>query len=301
MSTQVVDRSTGISGTDIAAIVGVSPHKTRFSVYAEKRGLVDPNIAFKQTPRMRVGKFQEPTIVRLFEEDFAPLKVTWLDKLQRHPTEELVIGSPDGVTSAEPGFEAKTAGLDQAWRWGAEDTDVVPEEYLLQAHWYMLLTQRPSWWIAALIGGDRFKAFLLHADAELGGVLLDEAKKFWRDHIVAGRQPELDHSDAAAAYLCKLYPNATPKEVREATPAELELMREYTRVQKEFKFLAQRKAGLSNQVKELIGGSYGIAGDGMKAIWYDVKGSTYSVTREPGRTLKLTDKRRSEDVDEPHD
>lgn len=300
---EIIARETGLGGTDIAAILGLSHYRKPWDVYAEKRGLAEP---FTPTPRMRIGLAQQPTVVRLFTEETG-VPVDWFDQTIRHPKIPYVIGTPDGFVCPGgpepheetyvddptlPGFEAKTAGLDQAWRWG-EEADDVPEEYLIQCQWYMLVTGRPTWWIAALIGGDRFIAKLLTADEDLQAELLDAGTKFWKKHIELGIQPDLDIGRSAKNYLKKMYPHAT-KEVRDATPSELEAMREMARVQQEIKFLADRKELLKMQLEDAIGTKYGISGEGLKAIWYDTKESTYQVTRQAGRTFKLTDKRRSD-------
>ncbi len=291
---EVVARESGIGGTDIGAIVGVSHFRKPWDVYAEKRGLAEP---FEPSPRMKIGLAQQPTIVKLFEDE-TDHKVQWADVTVRHPKLHWAIGTPDGYiepcgeTELPPGFEAKTAGLDQAWRWGEEQDDV-PEEYLVQCQWYMLVTGRKSWWIAALIGGDRFRTHLLQADEGLQGELIEAGARFWNRHVEQGIQPDLDTGRAARNYLKRMYPTAT-KEVREATPAELEEMRELSQVQGEIKMLAERKDLLKMRLESAIGSKYGVQGEGLKAIWYETKETTYTTTRPAGRVFKLTDKRRND-------
>jgi predicted phage-related endonuclease len=62
----MTDRSQGVSGTEVAALFGMSPYLTRMGLYARKKGLV-PEV--EPTQRMRIGKLQEPVVVQLFEED----------------------------------------------------------------------------------------------------------------------------------------------------------------------------------------------------------------------------------------
>ena len=292
LALEPVSRDSGIGGSDIAAIVGLSPHRTKWDVYADKRGLSDP---FEPSMRMKMGKLLEPTICQLYADETGD-KVAWFDKTIRHRHRPWIIGTPDGfVVDQRKGFEAKTAGLDQAWRWG-ENQDDVPEEYLVQCQWYMLLTGNGEWDLAALIGGDRFRIHHLEADEDLQGTLAEEAEYFWNECIVGGKQPDFDHGRAARAYVKKLYPTAG-KTVREATLSELEVMRELAGVNKELSYLGKRKQTLVTRMESLVGPDYGVESreEGLRAIWYQTKESSYQVHRAAGRVFKLTDKRRGDD------
>ena len=312
---ETVSRESGIGGTDIAAIVGVSPYKTRWDVYADKRGLAEP---VEVTTRMKVGILQQPTVVRLYEEETGDI-VAWSDETIRHPKEEWIVGTPDGFIAHEPGpgellfkkdgsrrliveleapgFEAKTAGLDQAWRWG-ENQDDIPEEYIIQCQWYMVLTGRKRWVVAALIGGDRFRFHVLDADEEFQAMLVREGERFWKEYVARGKQPDFDHGRSARAYIKRLFPTAS-KTVREAGAVELEAMRELAGVNRELSYLDKRKATLVTRIESMIGSDYAIESreEGLKAIWYGQKESTYQVTRPAGRVFRLYDKRRGNDDD----
>lgn len=282
-------RAQGISGTEVAALVGMSPYLTKFGLYAKKKGLVADTI---QTPRMRMGKMLEPVVVKLFEED-SGLKVDWKDELIEHPKEPLVIGTPDGLVGDDAGFEAKTAGLDRAWDWGDEGTDMIPRQYIIQSQYYSMLTGRKKWYLAALIGGSDFRKFELTADEELQGYLLEEVRRFWKDHIEADVAPPVDGSEEANEALVKLYPSPT-EGIREATDAEAEAIVGLTQLAKEMKFLDERKELLRNQLKQSIGFSKGLTSPYGKASWSETKASTYTVERKIGRSLRVTGKRGEE-------
>lgn len=284
-----VQRNTGLGGTDVAAIVGLSPYKKPWDVYADKRGLSEP---FEQTERMRIGIAQQPTIVSLFEARTGR-KVTWFDKTIRHPKVSFIIGTPDGLLEEDAGFEAKTAGIDQAWRWGVEQDDL-PEEYLIQCQWYMLLTGRPRWSVAALIGGDRFVVHELAEDKDFQSMLYERAERFWVQHIEKGIQPEFDGAESIKSYLLRMFPRADGKIVRDATPVEYEAMREYLSLNRELKQLETAKEVCGQRLKAAIADKYGIEAEGLRAIWYETQESSYMVTRPAGRTLKVTDKRRGD-------
>jgi putative phage-type endonuclease len=293
----MIDRTKAISGTEVAALFGMSPYLTKFGLYARKKGLVEP---IQQTPRMRMGKLLEPVVVKLFEEDTGK-KVQWKDELIAHPKEPVVIGTPDGlvfwekdmITPEPAGFEAKTAGLDRAYEWGEEGSDMVPRHYIFQCQYYMMLTGLPKWYLAALIGGNDFRKFELTADEELQALMLDEARKFVHDHLEKDVAPPVDGSEEANEALLKMYPN--PKEgIREATDAEAEIIVGLTQLSKEMKFLDERKETLRNSLKQMIGFSKGLTSPYGKASWSETKESEYMVHRKAGRSLRVTGKRGEE-------
>jgi putative phage-type endonuclease len=289
-----VDRTTGIGGSDIGAICGISHFRTPFGVYCDKLGLADPQ---EQTDRMRIGKLLEPTVVKLYEAESGN-KVIWLDQTRRLPQDPIVIGTPDGILAENrgrgvpavipTGFEAKTAGLDQAWRWG-DDGDNVPQEYLVQCQWYMLLCGKPQWVLAVLIGGDRFKSFVLLADEELQGLLLERGRKFWRDHIERRDPPDIDASPAATSYLRRRYPSAV-EPMREANLHERELMAAIKRHKDELKLLTTRSDALQNQLRDSIGAARGVfdPDSDRRATWTDVKESQVpAYVRKAYRSLTI--------------
>lgn len=296
-----VERSSGISGTDIAALVGLSPHKTAFGVYCEKVGIP---VEVEQTDRMKMGKLLEPVVVKLYEQQTGERVDWWGDRTIRHPSQDIVIGTPDGfvrphngvaivadATFTQPGFEAKTAGLDQAWRWG--EGDFVPQEYLLQVQWYMLLTGRNRWLVACLIGGDVFKVFELAADEQLQGMLLQRAQKFWRDHVEKRNPPDIDSSDAATAYLRRTYPHSSGA-MREANTRERELMAACVRAKQELKVVKSTSEMLENQLRDAIGAARGVydPDTDTRATWSDVAESPVpAYTRSAYRRLTVRSKR----------
>lgn len=288
----VVSRSSGLGGSDIAGIVGLSPHKTQFGVYCDKRGLTDP---IEQTERMRMGRILEPVVCQLYSEATGTTPL-WFDKTIRHEKEPIVIGTPDARLDEawQRGFEAKTAGLDQAWRWGAEG-DLIPQEYLIQCQWYMLLTGAPAWVIAVLIGGDTFKTFDLVAAPDLQGMLLEAGRRFWRDHIEKQNPPPIDASFAARDYLRKTFPEGVG-EPREATVHEAELMSEIVRAKKELKFVTDRTETLQNELKLSIGDAKGLYDPTTqtRASWSTVAEATIQAY-ERAAYRRLTVKARKED------
>lgn len=281
-------RSQGISGTEVAALFGMSPYLTKMGLYARKKGLVPEP---EQTQRMKIGKALEPVVVDLFQQETGKF-VDWFDTLQEHPKEPLIIGTPDGMVDQRASvFEAKTAGLDRAFEWGDPGTDLIPQQYIFQVQHYMMLTGTKDAYLAALIGGNDFRRFHLKADEELQAMMLNEIRKFWRDHIEKNVAPEIDASEESKQYLLRLYPSPTDG-IREATPDEDEIVVGILQTRKELAFLEARKDELSNKLKEKIGFAKGLTSTAGKVTWTETKETVVeSFTRKAGRTLRVYGKK----------
>jgi len=72
----------GITGSDIGAILGVSPFKSTYTLWAEKRGLISDRI--EPSIAMRMGTLFEPAIRQLFAEQHPEVEVfetgTWVHR-----------------------------------------------------------------------------------------------------------------------------------------------------------------------------------------------------------------------------
>lgn len=191
-------RTTGIGGSDVAAILGLSKWKTPLQVYQEKRGEIAPQA---DNDAMRWGRYLEP-VVRQAYADETGREVRVLDELVRHPLYEHMIANLDGFVIPEAGprrvFEAKTARTADGW--GEPGSDQIPQPYLLQVQHYMAVTGFVVADVAVLIGGSDFRLYEVPADAELQQMLVDAEAEFWA-RVQAGEPPEpVSYADVQARF-----------------------------------------------------------------------------------------------------
>jgi putative phage-type endonuclease len=269
------EKAAGIGGSEIAALVGANPYLSPFGLYARKLGLVPPP---ERTPAMTLGLLFEPVIASLYaREQGVELEHPGLLTLPDHP---IVVGHPDFLVVADgdrapapTGVEVKRVGFRMAKDWGQEGSDEVPPYVICQVHWYALLTGRPIWDIPALIGGDEFKTFRVHADFELAAILVEEAEKFWREHVVPESPPKIDSSSAAKDYLKRRFPRER-LEIRRATDEEWQMARQLAAADSAFEQAKASKAAIENAIKESIGDAAGIEAAGaFRITWKKTKDS----------------------------
>lgn len=191
-------RSTGIGGSDVAAILGLSKWKSPYAVYQEKRGEAPPQ---PDNEAMRWGRYLEP-VVRQAYADQTGREVRLPTDLIRHPLHAFMIANIDGVAGggSEPLriFEAKTARSGDGW--GEPGTDQVPQAYLLQVQHYMEVTGVAVADVAVLIGGSDFRLYEVPADRELQLMLIDAEAEFWR-RVQSAEPPEpLSYADMVSRF-----------------------------------------------------------------------------------------------------
>ena len=191
-------RTTGVGGSDIAAILGLSKWKTPLQVYLEKRGEIGPQ---PDNDAMRWGRYLEP-VVRQAYADATGNEVRVIDQMVRHPLYEHMIANLDGFVLPDDGprrvFEAKTARSAEGW--GEPGSDHIPQQYLLQVQHYMAVTGFIVADVAVLIGGSDFRIYEVPEDRELQDMICDACAEFWQ-RVQEGNPPEpVSYADVQARF-----------------------------------------------------------------------------------------------------
>lgn len=167
-------RSAGIGGSDLAALMGLSPYKTPFQLWQEKTGRFEPDFSPEQEERMHWGTVLEDVVARHYA-DAKACKVQRINTQLAHPKWPIIIGNLDRVVltegsrarwdasagrvlGAERVLEVKTAsayalrsnGESDTTGWGEPGTDQIPQHYWLQVQHYMGLAGLPVADVAVL-------------------------------------------------------------------------------------------------------------------------------------------------------
>jgi len=181
-------RQTGIGGSDIGAILGVSPFKTAVDVYLAK---TQPNPSDEHSELTYWGHAVEPIIIKRFSEDHA-IDVVRPGAIARHAEHEWMVANLDGIIPDERlgVLEIKNVSQFGAKAWGEEGTDEVPLSYVAQVAWYMAVKNYDYGVIAALFGGNDYREFRIERDDELESALISAGRNFWFNHVMPEIPPE---------------------------------------------------------------------------------------------------------------
>ena len=177
-----------VGASDTAAIMGLSPWKTSWDIWAEKTGKLDEEDHLT-SEAADLGNLLEPALIN-WAEDHLGAKI-WRNQLRVHKG-GILSASHDGlIIAASHGVEVKTTGLVGANTsgWGEEDTDEVPDAVLIQCQHQMIVSDLEMVWVPALIGGRGRVMFRTYRNAELSDRILNTVSEFWENHVVCDVPP----------------------------------------------------------------------------------------------------------------
>lgn len=246
----MTDRADAIGGSDVAAIMGVSPWRTRWDVYLEKTR--DPSYApQEETLAMRLGSYMEDFLAAEYERETGRTVVE-RQAFVGLPGYPYLRGTLDGrvqtLTSAAADdgiWEAKTAGSDRDWANGP------PDYYLTQCYFYLALTSAPWCDLTILFPRADLRTYRIDADETMQRGILAACVAFWRDHVVPRIPPPMDASPAASRWLARM--PADDEDVLEAGAELEEVIEKLSGVREALKALGSSESLLENQAKALIG------------------------------------------------
>ena len=169
------DRKGYIGGSDIAAVMGLSPWKTPLQLYLEKTGTVEP-ADLSDNEAVELGTELEDFVAKKFERKTGKAvrraPCYYQDKehgWMRCQVDRLVTGTDELL-------EVKTTSLWKEKDWDGEE---IPSHYILQVQWQLMITGRTLGWIAVLIGGQKFLFKQIKEDKELQRMMRERAIIFW--------------------------------------------------------------------------------------------------------------------------
>jgi putative phage-type endonuclease len=259
-------RRTGIGASEIAAVAGCSRWRTPISVYEAKVGAAPE----RDSAPMRWGNRLEAVIADAYAEERGVTLAS--PGTLRHPEHEYVLATPDRIALDADGrwarvVEIKTAGFRSSEDWGPEGTSDVPEDYLCQVQWQMLVTGLPVADLVVLIAGQDYRVYTIQRDDELIALLLQAAQQFWERHVVPGIPPPADGSPSYSEHLSRRFATDDGT-MLPATDEARDLVRRYVDAKDEADAAEERAELLRQQVQALVGEASGIEG---LCAWRSVK------------------------------
>ena len=195
-------RKHGVGGSEVAAIMGLSPWKTATQLWLEKTGRIEP-ADLSEKPYVAFGTIMEPVIGDWYREKFPDRTVRRVNAIckslirpwaQASLDYEVRDGSVWGV------LEIKTARTAADWQ------DGVPAYYLTQIMHYMQVTNRPFADVAVFFRDTcEFKCFRVDYDKEDGDAVRAAVDDFWLNYVMTGTMPQVVGTAGEAAALTEYY------------------------------------------------------------------------------------------------
>lgn len=240
-------RRAGIGGSDVSAIAGLNKWKSPVSVYLEKVGQAPDEDDAGEAAYW--GNVMEDIVAQEFTKR-SGMKVRRRNAILKHSEYPWMLANVDRlIVGQKEGLECKTASEFMKGEWEGEE---IPAAYLLQIQHYMAVTGFKAWWIAVLLGGNKFHYKRIVRDEEIIQYLIEIEKDFWLNHVDAQNPPAFDGSDASVDLLKVLYPQSEPAtELNLPVEAE-DLVSALDQLTPQIKELETQKKAAENQLKAML-------------------------------------------------
>jgi len=213
-------RKARLGGSSIAAVLGISPWESPYSLWCQMAGLVAPEAETKEQAR---GHYLEPSIANWFADQHPEWMIretgTWThqerdwqlanpDRLIRYyqPEGGWPVGWYDIEMSAL--LEIKTDADGSGW--GEPGTDQVPLYYRCQAQWYMDVLGLPRTYFAVLGSRLQFAEYIVDYDPDDAALMRSAAIDFL-DSLLWGEMPDLDAHTATYEAVRQIHPDIRDK------------------------------------------------------------------------------------------
>lgn len=264
----LAEREKGIGASEVAAILGLSPWDTPFSLWLKKTRQAEPE---PENFAMRRGHYLEDAVVQWWQDETGEkvIKASAADIIYVHPDYDFMRATPDRIVRGRKKMlEVKsTAGY-----MGEE----IPDYYLAQCIYQMYVTGIHEEELIYIQGDLTFGRFNVQYDAEFAEFIAQKVKEFWNDCVIGGKEPELI---SVSDFTLK---GSDPGTTIEADKEALSQLLSLRTLSKELNTKEADAEAYKDSIKLYMGENESITYDGkVLATWK---------TGARGRTFRLKDK-----------
>lgn len=183
-------RKTGIGGSEVAAVFGISPFGTARDVYYDKLDIVSAYDNEANKYQKKIGTLLEDIVAEIFAEQTG-YQVFKIRKMYRSREHSFMIADidffvllPDGTFAI---LECKTTAPDATGKWWHDDgSPAIPANYQLQGRQYMSVMHINKTFFACLYGNSEhyFLSRELNRDLSFEDEMIAIEGEFWNNHVL---------------------------------------------------------------------------------------------------------------------
>jgi putative phage-type endonuclease len=200
-----------MSASKVAAVLGLSPYESRYSLWHRMKGLVPRQ---ETTAEMARGHYLEPAIANWFADQHPELAVLpggcWA-----HDEIPWLTASPDrclaGRNDPKPAAVLEIKA-DDSYGWGKAGTDDIPLHYRAQVQVQMHIVGVTRAYVVNLGAYLRFAEYVIDYDPAEAEYVVDQCAAFM-DSLTDGPAPDLDAHGATYEVVRKQHPDIDDEDV----------------------------------------------------------------------------------------
>lgn len=265
-------RKTGIGGSDAGAICGLNPYSSPMKVYQDKTG---GEAEEQDSEAVRTGHDLEDYVAGRFTEATG-IKVRRSNYMYRSTENPFMIADVDRlVVGEDAGLECKTASAYNADKWADGN---IPLHYVMQCYHYMAVTGKRTWYIAALVLGQKFVYRKLEWDDALIETMIRMERAFWENHVEKRVMPAPDGSKVCDTVLAQYFPAARRKDAVKLDGFEEKLARREMLVS-QIGELQKERNQIEQEVKLYMQDNEFAESENYRVSWSNVESTRLDIER----------------------
>lgn len=263
-------RTSGIGGSDVAAIMGISKYRSPLEVWLEKTGRrKSPDLSGKES--VEWGNRLEGVIRDKFAEMHPELSVSEVKATLVSKERPWAHANLDGMVVDGSGnhgiLEIKTVGKAREGDWDKG----VPDYYITQVTHYMTVTGWGFAYVAALIGGQRYVEYRIDRDEEDVVAVAGAVNSFWNLFVKPDQMPAIVGMKSEAQALADQYPSATSGDEYVSSHELQDLFNtlawDYEQAKADEDRAKRAKDEAANKMRAIIGDNKSVSTDIYRATW----------------------------------
>jgi putative phage-type endonuclease len=255
-------RRHGVTASEIAVVMGLSPYDSPFALYHRKRGDLPP---IEDTDAMALGRHMESFIAARFADRHPEFALMGSGReLFADPDRPWQMATPDRFVCerlTDPGrksaygtpvavLECKIdAGSDG---WGEDGSDEIPVHYRCQVLWQCRVMQVTNWYLACLDWRSRkirIYEGVIDGQARDDLTLMEDEAAAFLSCIAAGVEPDPDWRPATTAALKYLHPSVEDRDAVVGVRTAIS----YRAACRRYKQAERRKNEMTNRLRAEMG------------------------------------------------
>lgn len=238
----LIERKSGIGGSEAGKLLGYSKYGSPLSVYTEKKSDKVEEIDNKHT---RHGKRMEPVIRQWLNEDgYNASEYPFMMRSKDYP---FMTANIDGLAEKDGslyGLEIKTASDMMLDKWQGDE---IPDEYYCQVQHYMAVTGLEGFYIACLVSKELIVKEVPRSE-EFIKMLIDQEETFWNNFFLKNIAPAPMGTDADNQIVNDSIGDLSTEIITLDTEIDL-LAKEYKSITKQESELKKRKSEVTQKIK----------------------------------------------------
>ena len=264
-------RSGYIGGSDAAAVVGLNPYASAYSLWAEKTGRT---AGFAGNLATEVGTYLEEFVAKKFER-VTGKKVRRCNQSILNGLYPWAIANIDReIVGEDAGLEIKTTDSLNLKKFSGGE---YPANYYVQCVHYLAVTGKARWYLAVLIGNREFRHFTIERDEGEIAALMTAEDDFWQ-RVKNNTPPDADGSQATTEAIKTIYAGGCDDAVCDLYPHKRDI-EQYMAVSARIKELEAAREEAANRIKAYMGNMTGGEWDRFRVTWRTQSRSTFDCKR----------------------